>query len=77
MKQPQIVIGVTGGIAECMHNEKDVDYLIIDFLALDEFGEPEERDHVETLIGEGKFNEASEFIADVEERLEQRMMEEG
>jgi hypothetical protein len=77
MEQPDIVIGITDGKTELLHNSINADYLILDFDLLDEYGTEQERDQVEQLMKQQLFNEVSEYLADLEEELAQRMREEA
>ena len=77
MKQPKVVVTVTGGVAEVLLNETSEDVLILDFDWLDESGTKEEHAEVDRLIQTGKYNEASEYLADKEEELVNRELEEN
>lgn len=75
MNQPDIIIGVTDGKAELIYNRKNIDYLILDFELLDEYGTRQEQEHVDRLVNSHRFNEACEYLADLEPELDERMWE--
>lgn len=69
MKQPDIVIGHYDGQVEIIYSATNVDFLVLHFDVLDEYGEPEEKEEADKLAREGKYNELCEFLADIEEKV--------
>lgn len=65
-KEPELVLMIKDGTARCVANDANVDYLVLYLDVLDDYSE-EAMDALASLVESGKYNEANEYLTELED----------